>query len=361
MELWNVTELEGKPSSPLFNCTVDTSYRFTFYQVSYSVIFLLGLVTNSLALHRLYTSSCTMNSTAVYMASLSFADMFFVISLPMRIYYYHQKITFILKYISLYGGIFFLVCIAVDRYFAVVHPLSPNLRRRRVAQIVSGGIWCVVLGLSVSLPLLRLAASHQNRPCLLDPSSLRHRTFILISLSLVLGSFLLPTLILLYSYSRVLSVLRKSRHRCRSQRRNCRQTLKIIYWVLGVYLLCFLPYHVNLLGYTFTHMKLLPHCGLAKLTKTVHPIVLSLASFNCCLNPLIYYFSSSLVHRETSGGGARDKISPGQDVVLLSFIPACHTQHSEVPLLLSLNVSAHPASGPQCNSDHSNKGHTKTS
>ncbi|XP_027887426.1 lysophosphatidic acid receptor 6 [Xiphophorus couchianus] len=324
MELWNVTELEGKPSSPLFNCTVDTSYRFTFYQVSYSVIFLLGLVTNSLALHRLYTSSCTMNSTAVYMASLSFADMFFVISLPMRIYYYHQKarawsktedltswtpgaafcqITFILKYISLYGGIFFLVCIAVDRYFAVVHPLSPNLRRRRVAQIVSGGIWCVVLGLSVSLPLLRLAASHQNRPCLLDPSSLRHRTFILISLSLVLGSFLLPTLILLYSYSRVLSVLRKSRHRCRSQRRNCRQTLKIIYWVLGVYLLCFLPYHVNLLGYTFTHMKLLPHCGLAKLTKTVHPIVLSLASFNCCLNPLIYYFSSSLVHRETSGGG----------------------------------------------------------
>ncbi|XP_017163989.1 lysophosphatidic acid receptor 6 [Poecilia reticulata] len=148
MELWNATDLEGKPSWPSSNCTVDTSYHFTFYQVSYSVIFLLGLATNSLALRRLCTSSCAMSSTAVYMASLSFADMFFVISLPMRIYYYHQKarawsrtedltswtpgaafcqVTFILKYISLYGGIFFLVCIAVDRYFAVVHPLSPNL------------------------------------------------------------------------------------------------------------------------------------------------------------------------------------------------------------------------------------------
>uniref|UniRef100_A0A3B4ZFM9 G-protein coupled receptors family 1 profile domain-containing protein n=1 Tax=Stegastes partitus TaxID=144197 RepID=A0A3B4ZFM9_9TELE len=236
----------------------------------------------------------------VLVINLSTADLFFVISLPLRIYYYHQKarITFILKYISLYGGIFFLVCIAVDRYFAVVHPLASTLRRRRVAQVVSGGIWCLVLGLSMSLPLLRSAATHQSQPCLLDPSSQRHRTIILVALGLVLGSFLLPTLILLYSYCRVLSVLSQSRHRCRSHRRGRRHTLRVIYWVLGVFLLCFLPYHVNLLGYTLTHMELLPHCGLAKVTKAVHPVVLSLASFNCCLNPLIYYFSSSLVHRE---------------------------------------------------------------
>ncbi|XP_008293448.1 lysophosphatidic acid receptor 6 [Stegastes partitus] len=325
MELWNMTDQAAKPSSALSNCTVDTSYRFTFYQVSYSVIFLLGLVTNSLALRRLCLSPCTMNSTAIYMVSLSTADLFFVISLPLRIYYYHQKaralssktgdwsswthgaafcqITFILKYISLYGGIFFLVCIAVDRYFAVVHPLASTLRRRRVAQVVSGGIWCLVLGLSMSLPLLRSAATHQSQPCLLDPSSQRHRTIILVALGLVLGSFLLPTLILLYSYCRVLSVLSQSRHRCRSHRRGRRHTLRVIYWVLGVFLLCFLPYHVNLLGYTLTHMELLPHCGLAKVTKAVHPVVLSLASFNCCLNPLIYYFSSSLVHREVPAGG----------------------------------------------------------
>lgn len=320
-----MTDLTGKLDSSPSNCTVDTSYRFTFYQVAYSIIFLLGLATNSLALQRLCSSPCAKNSTAIYMASLSVADLFFVISLPMRIYFYHQKaqalssktgdasswtpgaayckITFILKYISLYGGIFFLVCIAVDRYLAVVHPLASTLRRLRVAQVVSGGIWCLVLTLSVSLPLLRSAASDQNKPCLLDPSSQHHKTIILVALGLVLGSFLLPTLILLYSYCRVLSVLRHSRHRYGNQRRPRQQhTLRVIYWVLGVYLLCFLPYHINLLGYTLTHMKLLPHCGLAKVTKAVHPVVLCLASFNCCLNPLIYYFSSSLVHREVPGG-----------------------------------------------------------
>ncbi|XP_058482813.1 lysophosphatidic acid receptor 6-like [Solea solea] len=325
MELWNMTDEPAKPFSALTNCTVDTSYRFTFYQVSYSVIFLLGLATNGLALHRLCSSPCTINSTAIYMVSLSAADLFFVISLPLRIYFYYQKaqtvspntgvmsrwtpgatychLTFTLKYISLYGGIFFLVCIAVDRYFAVVHPLGSTLRRLRVAQLVSGGLWCLVLTLSVSLPLLRSAAAHQHQPCQLDPSSQHHRTIILAALGLVLGLFLLPTVLLLYSYCRVLSVLRQSRHRSRSQQRSRKHTLTVIYWVLGVFLLCFVPYHINLLGYTLTHVGLLSHCGLAKVTKAVHPVVLSLASSNCCLNPLIYYFSSSLVLRKAPGGG----------------------------------------------------------
>nr|XP_046267815.1 lysophosphatidic acid receptor 6-like [Scatophagus argus] len=326
MELWNTTyDVPSKPLSSLSNCTVDTSYRFTFYQVSYSIIFLLGLATNSLALWRLFLSPCTMNSTAIYMISLSAADLFFVISLPLRIYYYHQKaralssttgdesswtqsvafchLTFTLKYISLYGGIFFLVCISVDRYFAVVHPLASTLRRQRAAQLLSGGIWCLVLGLSVTLPLLRSAAARLNQPCLLDPSSQRHRTIILVALGLVLGSFLLPTAVLLYSYCRVLNVLRQPRHRSRSQVRNRQHTLTVIYWVMGIFLLCFLPYHINLLGYTLTHVGLLPYCGLAKVTKVAHPVVLSLASCNCCLNPFIYYFSSSLVHKEAPGGG----------------------------------------------------------
>ncbi|XP_077961260.1 lysophosphatidic acid receptor 6 [Gasterosteus aculeatus] len=325
MESWNMTDVPARTFSPLSNCTVDTSYRFTFYQASYGVIFVLGLATNSLALRRLCASPRTMNSTAIYMLSLSAADLFFIISLPLRIYYYHQKaralsseaadppswtqgagychLTFFLKYISLYGGIFFLVCIAVDRYFAVVHPLASTLRRRRVARLVSGGSWCLVLGLSASLPLLHSAARRPHQPCLPDPSSQRQRAIILAALGLVQGSFLLPTALLLCSYSRVLGVLRRPRGRSRGQRRSRRHTLTIIYWVLGIFLLCFVPYHINLLGYTLTHVGLLQHCGLAKVTKAVHPVVLSLASCNCCLNPLVYYFSSSLVHREAPGSG----------------------------------------------------------
>lgn len=325
MEPWNQTVAAAKLSWSLSNCTVDTSYRFTFYQVSYSIIFLLGLVTNGLALHRLCRSRCTFNSTFVtYMVSLTVADLCFVLSLPLRIFFYYKKaqalsspgdqstwttgvvychLTFILKYISLYGGIFFLVGIAVDRYFAVVHPLAPMLRRLRAAQLVSAAIWCLVLGLSVGLPLLRSAAAHGQHPCLLDPSSLQDRTVIVAALAVVQASFVVPTLLLLYCYCRVLSVLRQPRHHQRSRLRSRRHTLTLIYWVLGVFLFCFLPYHVNLLGYTLTHVGVLTHCGLTKVTRAAHPVVLSLASSNCCLNPLVYFFSSSLAQREAPGTG----------------------------------------------------------
>ncbi|KAJ3589805.1 hypothetical protein NHX12_010646 [Muraenolepis orangiensis] len=318
MDPWNITTT---PSVPLSNCTLDTSYRFTFYQVSYGAIFIIGLATNGLALHRLWHSPRTLTSTAVYMANLSVADLFFVVSLPLRIYFYHLRarpflmspadralrppsgafcqLTFTLKYITLYGGIFFLVCIAADRYLAVVHPTRSALRRPRFAWLLSGAIWCLVLGLSLGLPMLRFAgAVAPNRhPCPLDPSSRRQRPLILSALGLVLGAFLLPAALLLYSYCRVLVVLRRRRRRTRGQRRH---TLTIIYWVLAMFLLCFAPYHVNLLVYTLSHVGLLPVCGLARASMALHPVVLSLASANCCLNPLIYYFSSSLVHREAA-------------------------------------------------------------
>ncbi|XP_072518827.1 lysophosphatidic acid receptor 6 [Salminus brasiliensis] len=290
-----------------FNCTVDTSYRFAYYQIAYSLIFSFGLASNVMALRSLWLRPRNLTSTAVYMANLVVVDLFFIVSLPLRIYYYYNRyhnrawfpgrafclLTFALKYISLYGGIFFLACIGVDRYFAVVHPLRQHLRRVRTARMLSSGIWLLVLALSLSLPFLLSAASLTNHPCMLDPSSQRHYTFILVALVLVQTAFLLPALLLLFSYCSVLRVLCRLALRKKAQHR---RTLTVIYWVLGVFLLCFAPYHFNLLGYTLTHMGVLRSCNLGKVTTALHPVVLSLASSNCCLNPLIYYFSSNLVH-----------------------------------------------------------------
>lgn len=311
-----IMHLQNTTYTPIAaNCTVDTSYRFTFYKTSYSMIFIFGVVSNCIALKRFCRMPQAFTSTAVYMANLAAADIFFVISLPLRIYYHHNKasiynrtrdwspgvafcqLTFTLKYISLYGGIFFLVCIGVDRYFAVVHPLVQHLRKVHTARLLSVGIWCLVLALSLALPFLYSAASQRHKSCLLDPSSKRHRALILAALGLVLIAYLLPALLLLFSYCSVLRVLRRLPRRRKIRHR---RTLTVIYWVLVVFFLCFTPYHLNLLGYTLTQVGLVQSCGLAKVTKVLHPIVLSLASTNCCLNPLIYYFSSSLMHKEAT-------------------------------------------------------------
>ncbi|KAG9265624.1 lysophosphatidic acid receptor 6-like [Astyanax mexicanus] len=338
MDMMNRTTTTTTTMLTSFNCTVDTNYHFAYYQIAYSLIFSFGLASNVMALRRLWIIPRNLTSTAVYMANLAAVDLFFIVSLPLRIYYYYNRyhdsawfpgrafclLTFTLKYISLYGGIFFLVCIGVDRYFAVVHPLLQRLRQVRTARVLSSMIWLVVLALSLTLPFLLSAASLRNHPCMLDPSSQRHHTFILVALALVQAAFLLPALLLIFSYCSVLRVLCKLALRKKAHHK---RTLTVIYWVLGVFLLCFAPYHFNLLGYTLTHTGVLRSCGLAKVTTALHPIVLSLASSNCCLNPLIYYFSSNLVHKQVAGH--RGMFHTHSSLVYLSCFHS--SMHKNVP------------------------------
>ncbi|XP_062868129.1 lysophosphatidic acid receptor 6-like [Trichomycterus rosablanca] len=299
----------------LFNCSVDFSYRFTYYQITYSIIFICGLASNSRALWHLWHMPPTLTSTAIYMVNLAIVDLFFMVSLPLRIYYYYNRshsstwspgsvfcqLTFTLKYMSMYGGIFFLACIGLDRYFAVTHATPRQPLRARNARSVSTMIWLLVLALSLSLPFLQYITFHNGErtdvPCQLDPSLGHHQTFILVALGLVQVAFLLPTILLLFSYCSILNVLSRMPHRAKFRQQ---RTLSLIYCVLSVFLLCFAPYHVNLLFYTLSHTGLVLSCTLATIVSALHPVVLSLASVNCCLNPLVYYCSSGGANRETS-------------------------------------------------------------
>lgn len=308
MDQENMSHTLAKPYLPLFNGTVNTTYRFIFYQVSYSVIFLAGLVTNTLALRRLSTISqqpekhCHLHSQSICSRHV-FCSFFTTenLLLPSKGRLLSSEpldtgsgLLSAQLHSQIHQSVREYLLPAVHRggsYLAVVHTLRSSVRWRQVAQLLTSLIWGLVLGLSLGLLLLRSTATHQHEPCLLDPSSPQHRTVILVAPGVVQGTFVLPTGLLLFCYCRVLSVQRKPRHH--SHRRQ--NTLTIIYWVLAVFLSCFVPYHINLLGYTLTHVGLLPNCTLAKITKALHPLELSVASSNCCLNPLIYYFSRRLV------------------------------------------------------------------
>ncbi|KAI5622453.1 lysophosphatidic acid receptor 6, partial [Silurus asotus] len=295
MDLMNNTAAIQTP----FNCTVNIRYRFTYFQISYSVIFICGVASNSMALWRVWLMPWTLTSTAVYMANLAVVDFLFLLSLPLRIYYYNNRshsmtwapgsvfcqLTFALKYISMYGGIFFLACIGLDRYIAVTRPVLRRPKQVHNAYVLSTTMWLMVLTLSFALPFMYSSASDSRHTCLLDPSLGHHQTFILAALGLVSAAFMLPALVLLFSYCRVLRVLGRMPHRGKSRHR---RTLSLIYCVLGIFLLCFTPYHSNLLCYTLTHVGVVPSCGLAKFASALHPVMLSLASANCCLNPLVY-------------------------------------------------------------------------
>uniref|UniRef100_S4RBX9 G-protein coupled receptors family 1 profile domain-containing protein n=1 Tax=Petromyzon marinus TaxID=7757 RepID=S4RBX9_PETMA len=132
------------------------SYKYPVYSAVYGIVFIIGITGNSIALYVFLHLTRTKLASTVYFINLAFADMFFVLILPLRVVYYVRdgdwpfgdamcRISSFAFYVNLYGSIFFLTGLSVTRYLAVVHPvrsLKAVTARRAVIACVS--IWVFV-------------------------------------------------------------------------------------------------------------------------------------------------------------------------------------------------------------------------
>uniref|UniRef100_A0A8C6U3E5 Angiotensin II receptor, type 2 n=1 Tax=Neogobius melanostomus TaxID=47308 RepID=A0A8C6U3E5_9GOBI len=136
----------------------------------YSIISIFGTVGNVLAICVLAHSSTPRSVANTFMVNLCVADLLFLLSLPLWAAYYSQnynwtfgrltcKICGALLHFNLYASIFFIMCMSVDRYLAIVHPLrSLSARDPKIAISISVLIW--VLACLCSTPTLVLRDIH---------------------------------------------------------------------------------------------------------------------------------------------------------------------------------------------------------
>ncbi|KAJ7395321.1 p2y purinoceptor 10 [Pitangus sulphuratus] len=61
----------------------------------------------------------------------------------------------------------------------------------------------------------------------------------------------------------------------------------------AVFFICFTPYHINFPFFMMVIENLIRDCAVHRSTLRFHPISLCLASLNCCLDPVLYYFMTS--------------------------------------------------------------------
>ena len=143
-------------------CNQSDSFKHTLYSTSFSLVFFVGLLFNIVAI---YIFACTLklrNETTTYMMNLVCSDLLFVLTLPFRIYYFVKrewlfgdiacKLSVSLFYTNMYGSIFFLTCISVDRFLAIVYPFrSRSIRTRRNAAVVCAAVWLTIVGGGISV------------------------------------------------------------------------------------------------------------------------------------------------------------------------------------------------------------------
>ncbi|XP_009645059.1 lysophosphatidic acid receptor 6-like [Egretta garzetta] len=303
----NISWTEGASNGRVANASselhLEADFQYSLFTVIYSIVFVLGLIENALALYLLSCRVKHMSHSYVYMINLALADTLFVCVLPFKIHYHLNRnnwifgdmvcrITGTWYYINICLSIAFFTCICVDRYIAVLHPFTYIQIRATHYVVVVTVLW--VGALSVMVPLivggpLHNSGTRNTTACFENfaTSSWTYRMAPYNILALVFG-FVIPFSIILISYPLIAKRISQIKHSIRK-----RKALSTIYIILVICTLCFLPYHITHLLHFLVRIQVIQNEAFTRLIYKMRRVTLALVSVNCCLNPLLYYFTSS--------------------------------------------------------------------
>ncbi|XP_050189862.1 lysophosphatidic acid receptor 5 [Myiozetetes cayanensis] len=293
--------------------TTQTCKDYTFNHhlllPGYILIFITGLILNVVALWIFIRYLRLKSVVMIYMFNLAISDLTFTLPLPLRLYYYSNhrwpfgstlcQVSGSVFQINMYGSCLFLMCINLDRYVAIVHPLRwRHLRRPKVAKLLCLIVWVVIFLGSIPTAIVHkqnhCKVQNQNQTILLCFESFsdnmwQNNLFPLVILAEILG-FLLPLSCVTYCSIRIFQELCHS-----SQPKTLRQrkTVRLLLVNLVIFIICFVPYNTTLAVYGMIKARVIE---VEKATqgsvRQVLIITMMMASMNCTLDPLIYYFST---------------------------------------------------------------------
>nr|XP_020637957.1 lysophosphatidic acid receptor 6-like [Pogona vitticeps] len=284
-------------------CRLQADFQYSLFTVIYSTVFVLGLLENGAAL---YLLACRVQKNAprsyLYLVNLAVVDALFAGVLPFKIHYHFHhnhwvfgdvacRITGCMYFLNIYLSIAFFTCVCVDRYVAVLHPFAYIRIKRGHYAVVASVLW--VTALSIAGPLVLGGPLHaqlnSTTVCFenFGPTSWTGRMVPYNVCALIFG-FTLPFAVILISYP---LIARRIAHIPHSARR--RKALGTIYLILFICATCFLPYHLTHLLHFLMRAKVIENCRFAAFIYKMRRVTLALVSFNCCLNPILYYFTAA--------------------------------------------------------------------
>ncbi|KAM8960479.1 proteinase-activated receptor 4 [Pelodytes ibericus] len=299
----------------------------------YTVVFLVGLPSNSLALWVLATKVKKMTST-IFLMNLAAADLLLILVLPFKISYYFlgnnwifgemmcRSLT-IFFYGNMYCSILLLMSISVDRYLAVVHPFfSRTFRSKTFAIGMCIASW--IIAVLSTLPLATVQQSYSLVETELtlchDVLSREEKAEYLFNyfMCLIVMCFLLPLGIIIFCYASVIRALVLSGDKYA-------YAVKLTSLVLIIVIIFLTPSNVVLLLhysehclYTFGDLY------------GVYMICLAVSSVNSCVDPFVYYYvSEEFREKVLHQFRKRSKMSITSLKTSKDVLPAsCSTSHS---------------------------------
>ncbi len=283
-------------------CEESEDFKYLAYKVTYSVVFPIGFISNSLALFVFLRRTQKNSANIVFMTNLAISDLCFSLTLPFRLVYYFRggqwdfpdwfcRWCIFSFYVNLYTSVLFLTGLSVLRYIAVVHPVrNKSLVTVWRARVSCFAIWIFVACSSILFLMTGTTRRHNKIRCF-EPGNYKswNRIYGLNYVGLLFG-FIIPFIIILICYGCIIYKLIKGQTKSNSMRNTRRRAVYLIAVVLSTFLLCFLPYHVARTVHLYAKV-LNESCPVIEFLVKVLVISLCMAASNSCFNPLLYYFA----------------------------------------------------------------------
>ncbi|NXN99180.1 GPR17 protein, partial [Rhinopomastus cyanomelas] len=278
------------------HCGKETPLENALFSAFYFLDFLLAFVGNALALWLFVRDHKSGTPANVFLMHLAVADLCFVLVLPTRLVYHFSgnhwpfgempcRLTGFLSYLNMYASIYFLMCISIDRFLAIVHPVkSIKLRRPLYAHLACACLWAIV-GLAMA-PLLLSVQTVQTGNTTVCLQLYREKASRRALASLAVA-FTLPFVTTVTCY---LLIIRSLKGGNRVEKHLKDKAIKMIIVVLMIFLICFVPYHVNRYVYILHYNGAQTSCETQRVLALGNRIASCLASLNGALDPVMYFF-----------------------------------------------------------------------
>ncbi|XP_006171179.1 G-protein coupled receptor 55 [Tupaia chinensis] len=260
--------------------------------------FLLGLLLNLLAIRSFSAFLCKRRpdyaATSVYMINLAVFDLLLVLSLPFKMALDQVQspspsictLVECLYFISMYGSVFTICFISLDRFLAIRYPLLvSHLRSPRKIFGICCAIWVLVwVG---SIPIYNFHEEGKSYKCFHNMSDSTWSPQVIFPLE-VFG-FLLPMGVISFCSSRSIHILLSRRDHTQDwvQQRACIRTIAAS---LAVFVVSFLPVHLGFFLQYLVRNDFIVECRAKKSISLFSHLTLCFSNANCCLDVFCYYF-----------------------------------------------------------------------
>ncbi|XP_036410655.1 uracil nucleotide/cysteinyl leukotriene receptor-like [Megalops cyprinoides] len=291
-----VTSLFSNQSTE--SCGGETRVENLVFGGYYILVFLLALNGNSLALWIFSRQRGSSTPANVFLLHLAVADLSYVVILPLRATYHLTgghwpfgevpcRLAGYLFYVNMYASLYFLACVAGDRYLAVVHAVrSLKVRRARHAHIASFALWFLVTISMAPLLVSRQTSEVDGATVCLQLYREKASRRALVSLAV---AFTPPFLATLSCYLLIIHSLRRG---SRLEPALKLKALRTIGLVLLIYVVCFLPYHASRATYILGYGHPGVSCQARRGLMLGNRLTSSLTCLNGALDPLVYLFGA---------------------------------------------------------------------